>query len=173
MNATNKVIAKVAVVKTGTTEYGKWTLYNIHFEGSERKFGYMGNDKKPVPFVGMKVPYLEYDEEEKEKDGKVYKNYNIKELKVDETQAAPASSSQSTGPAREEKKAYIDHGKVMVDILQMAGGERDKVFELVDLFNKGIDMMLNPKPIEKSKQVGGHGPDDFDPNDIPLDAIPF
>jgi hypothetical protein len=173
MNATNKVVSKVSTVKTGESEFGKWTLFNIFFEGSDKKFGYLGNDKRPVPFVGMKVPYLEYDIEKKEKDGKEYTNYNIKELKVDEEQKTPTQGQSQASP---DNKPYINHGQVIVDLIKLSVETGNDFFTFIREFNSGMEILMKGEKMKVDdviKTASNQPSDDFDSSNIPLDDIPF
>lgn len=79
---TDKIISKVFKGPSGEGEYGPWQIYNIYFEGSENKYSWFQKDGI-VPTPGTKVMFMKYDIIEKEKDGKTYTNYNIKEIEFD------------------------------------------------------------------------------------------
>jgi len=145
--ATNKTIKKVFEGKSGEGKFGPWTAYDVYFEGSENKYSYFGGGNKPEPAVGQKISYLEFDTKQ---DGK-YTNRTIRKLVIDETAPQPSKdASQSTT----ETKAYIDHGKCVLTLMEMAGGKdcsRSTMLALVELFLEGIDAMITPPDYPKEE----------------------
>ena len=183
----NVKISKVYEGKSGTGKQGAWTVYNLYFDGSENKFGWFGGKGKIVPVKGMQIASMEY--EITENDG--YTNHIIKKMVVAEG-GHPASKPnpnprRGTGEGFQEqgkKEVYLDHGKVVLTLLEMAGGveaEREPFLQLVSLFWDGIQVILDAsqKPAGKSEprndntsdsgaeweQGGDPGPEE--------DSIPF
>ena len=134
---TNLEIEKVFKGKSGESQYGPWQLYNIMFKGGQKRFGYMQSGPKPIPQPGMTVTYLRFDIEQSGQ----YTNNKIKEIKF-----GPAT--QGTPDEKQDTKAYIDHGKCIITLMEMAGGsacDMDVLKALIETFNQGIKWMTEPE----------------------------
>jgi hypothetical protein len=176
---TNMTISKIYEGPSGESEYGPWKIYNLYLTNAEgvkgkKKFGYMWSGKKPVPKEGMKVVFLEYEVTQKGE----YTNYNIKEIKFAE---GTGQVSKSDGPApKEEPKAYIDHGKVALSIMEKADYNESRVVDLVALFKVTIKELLSEpeksktpeEPLDWSKVPEKMSPEEYGPEPDDSD-VPF
>lgn len=182
---TNVVIEKVFKGKTDTAQ-GKngafeYTKYDVYFEGNKEKFTYFQSGRKPIPEKNMKVVYLDYKEEEKEYKGQIYINRTIGEFKPD--QATPISKVVNQSAKDADAKAYINHGEVVVRLMEMCGvGNINLLPTLLKQFNIGIDILMSgevPKVADNLPKASM--PIAVDPNtdemvydqEIDLDSIPF
>ena len=166
---TNLEIAKVYEGPNGEGQYGPWQVYNLYFVGGKKKFGYIQSGQKPIPKPGMKVLFLDFEIEKTVKDGKEYINNKIKEIKFEETQQENGIETEKT-----ERKAYIDHGKIVLDLMEKAKYDQNKLFDLIILFKMGINEII--KPLDEPKESQNSSPQEYDEMNPPPpdeDDIPF
>lgn len=147
----NIKISKVFEGKSGKREKKAWTVYNLYFVGSENKYGYFGGKGKIVPTEGMQIASMEY--EITEKDG--YTNHIITKMVVAEGSQHlpnppqnPQNDTKGTSQKQSNGKAYLDHGKVVLALMDMAGGaavDRGVFLTLIDEFKIGLAALLGEK----------------------------
>jgi len=94
---TNVIVNKVYEGKSGEGQYGPWQAYNFYVRGDVRKFSCF--DSKLVPREGMAIDALEFEEEQKAKDGKWYTNNNIKTVILPDTQEAVSNIQRQVNQA--------------------------------------------------------------------------
>ena len=173
-NATNVIIRKVFKGKSGEGQYGPWQAYDVYFEGSENKYSYFGGGKKPVPVVGQKIAFMKFEAKTTKKDGKTYTNRTIKEMVLDQT---PAEKPQGSPQATNGNKAYIDHGKCVLTLMEMAGGANcdPTVLEtLISIFRMGIEAMLKEPEDHSEGDAQDYADGEFgDPPPMGDDEAPF
>ena len=75
---TNVEVSKVFKGKSGEGQYGPWQIWDVYFNGDNRKFTYFEKGNV-IPEVGMMVLVLKFDVEKKGQ----YTNYTVKELTPD------------------------------------------------------------------------------------------
>lgn len=174
--ATNVTIKKVFKGKSGDGQYGPWQAYDVYFEGSDNKYTYFQSGKKPVPTIGQKIAFIKFEASQTQKDGKTYTNRKITEMVLDET---PPEKSQEA-PQAQNGKAYIDHGKCVISLMEMAGGAAcdESTFRiLISLFKDGIALMLKEGTEDHSKEDAPSEAGEFDgydePPPIDSEDIPF
>lgn len=93
----NTTITKVQLMKSGSNQYGEWTLYNFWIDDLDwkaEKFGCFQSDKDPTPVVGMKLAKIEFETVVREKDGKNYTNYDAKKIEPVQVAEKPVPSSK-------------------------------------------------------------------------------
>jgi len=127
MELYGQIITKIYHVKDGTgrDKEGKtwaYRIWNIYFEDNDKKFTYFTSGKKPEPFEGMKIGYLKYTEKQEtsKKDGKVYTNYTIDELKVSEDSPQPQAGQRVQAKTQSTDWDAIARGKCKFGFLQQA-----------------------------------------------------
>ena len=178
---TNIEIAQAYKGSSGQGKYGPYQFYDLYFskDGKEgtQKFQYCHSGKKIVPKVGMKIALMDFTPEPWESDGKSGKNYKIDKLELAEGQEAPKSSPEAQNAPQGAKygkdngRAYMDQGEVILRCMEMAGGascDGDVLETLIELFKDGLEMLLDD---------GGHNDlsspiSDEDPG-LSDDDIPF
>uniref|UniRef100_A0A6M3XHB8 Uncharacterized protein n=1 Tax=viral metagenome TaxID=1070528 RepID=A0A6M3XHB8_9ZZZZ len=169
-NATNVTIRKVFKGKSGEGQYGPWQAYDVYFEGSDHKYSYFGGGKKPEPVVGQKVAFMEFEAVTKGQ----YTNRTIKKMVIDKT--APAKS-QGSPQATNGNKAYIDHGKCVLTLMEMAGGANcdPTVLEtLISIFRMGIEAMLKEPEDHSEGDAQDYADGEFgDPPPMGDEMAPF
>jgi len=169
-NATNVTIRKVFKGKSGEGQYGSWTAWDVYFDGSDNKYSYFSGGKKPVPVVGQKIAFMEFEAVTKGQ----YTNRTIKKMVFGQTPPEkPQEAPQTNG-----NKAYIDHGKCVLTLMEMAGGENCDVGileTLIGIFRMGIKAMLKEDADEDHSQEEAPSsagefdePPPIDPEDAPF-----
>jgi len=166
--ATNVTISKVYKGKSGINLRGPWQAYNLYFEGSTNKYSYFGNKNNPVPVVGLKLASIEYDVVQ---EGQ-YTNRNIKKMVLDQTEKSQGGPQATNG-----NKAYIDHGKCVLTLMEMAGGANcdPTVLEtLISIFRMGIEAMLKEPEDHSEGDAQDYADGEFgDPPPMGDDEAPF
>ena len=102
MQLTNVKVVEVKKGTDGTKDGRHWTLYKLKLSGETEPYGLFRGDYQPVPIVGDKIAYAEYDEKP---NGK-YKNPTIQKLVMAEPdpgleepkQEPPAPAPQTPVP---------------------------------------------------------------------------
>ena len=168
-NATNVTIRKVFKGKSGEGQYGSWTAWDVYFDGSDNKYSYFSGGKKPVPVVGQKIAFMEFEAVTKGQ----YTNRTIKKMVLGQT---PTEKPQGGPQATNGNKAYIDHGKCVLVLMEMAGGancDPDVLGTLIGIFKVGIEQML-AEPVDHSTEEDNLGPpDDDEPPPFDDSEVPF
>ena len=169
-NATNVTIRKVFKGKSGEGQYGPWQAYDVYFEGSENKYSYFGDEKKPKPVIGQKITFMEFEVVKKGQ----YTNRTIKKMVLGQTPTEkPQGGPQATNG---NNKAYIDHGKCVLMLMEMAGGSNcdlEILGRLIGIFRTGIDLML-AEPEDHSEEAHDYADGEFgEPPPIDDEQIPF
>jgi len=155
-NATNVTIRKVFKGKSGEGQYGSWIAWDVYFDGSDNKYRYFSDGKKPVPVVGQKIAFMEFEVVKKGQ----YINRTIKKMVLGQT---PTEKPQGGPQATNGNKAYIDHGKCVLTLMEMAGGANCDVGvleTLIGIFKVGINNMI-AEPEDHSEE-DAPGPDEYD-----------
>jgi len=184
-NIVNKKIEKL-FVKDGGTAQKPWTRYDIYLEGDERKFAFFGGKTKIIPVQGMNIAYMEFEV----KQAGEYTNYNVTTLhSADEPKEAnPAQGSNNKTWPKNDNKKFIDHGKCMIELMNMSTMDagiidKDRLKVNLGLFRWGCERMVAPieraKPPDPKKQKQEPEPEyeeppDWEPPDDEGDPnIPF
>ena len=170
--ATDKKIEKLFRGDEMQGQYGPYRWLSIYFEGSNNKFSIIEKSKERNPVIGDVVDLVFISETSvSQKDGKTYTNRKITSLEyLNEASKSTTESQTGTVAAPEGQgngRAYLDHGKVVLALLEMAGGVKAKeadFLHLVDLFWKGVQVILDASqgskaPPEKGKITNDNPPD--------------
>ncbi len=155
--ATNVVIEKCYKGKTGESQHGVWQLYNLYFKGSDNKYSYFQSGKKPVPEKGMKISFLKFDVKV---EGE-YTNRTITEM-VLATDQEKVAGPVAAGRVTESPKAYIDHGKCVLELMRIAEFKETRLADLIIMFNSGIDQLMESKQSSDEPTGENKQPDSFD-----------
>ena len=75
------IIAEIKKGKSGSSQYGDWTLYKIKFANRKETFSWFASNTDSIPRPKDSVLYLEYIEDTK--DDKTF--YTIKKMELEET----------------------------------------------------------------------------------------
>ncbi len=166
---TNKEVEKVYPGPSGTNQYGDWQLYNLYFQGGTKKFGYMQSGKKPIPVVGSKISFLDFEITETQKDGKTYENYKIKEMKfADGSPLEWPSDDKPDAPQptpSNSKQSYINHGEVILRCMELSLQHDKPINKFIHWFKEGEALLLGlgeEKPKDEPEEGFGEEPPPFE-----------
>jgi len=173
-NATNVTIRKVFKGKSGEGQYGSWTAWDVYFDGSDNKYSYFSGGKKPVPVVGQKIAFMEFEAVTKGQ----YTNRTIKKMVINET---PTETTQdhtkqkngSSGPismyisyvkdVQIARIPYIDHVSFSLS---------DLMAEIATVGIELFERVENREPEDHSTE-DAPGPDEYDGPPMDSDDPPF
>jgi hypothetical protein len=100
----NQVVKEIKKTdKTGTNEYGNWTLYKLKFMQIDKTFSYFKKDGETLPDVGTNLLLVKYVEDKK--GNTTY--YTIKKIEIDPTSQ---SSQQRVSEPTYHQLASSDSG---------------------------------------------------------------
>ena len=165
-------------------KHGPYRWLNVYFEGSDNKYSIIEKSKERNPVIGDVIDLVFISETSvSQKDGKTYTNRKITSLEylneasksTTESQTGPVAASEGLDDSGGNGKVYLDHGKVVLALLEMAGGvkaKEDDFIHLVDLFWKGVQVILDASqgvkaPPEKGKITNDNEPDNETRQDGP------
>jgi len=175
-NVTNVTIKKVYKGKSGEGQFGPWQAWDVYFEGSDNKYSYFSGGKRPVPVVGQKIAFMEFEATTTQKDGKTYTNRNIKQMVLGAPESPP-EKSQDAPQSTNGNKAYIDHGKCVLTLMEMAGGgncDTSVLETLIAMFRAGIELMIAEPEDHSEGDAQDYADGEFDePPPIDDEQIPF
>ena len=165
----NKKISEVYEGKGGVTNGREWKFYNFKLEGGQLKYDFLWVSNKKVPSVGDIVSF----DYEIETSGKYTNN---KVGKIEFITSAPNSSPASQNSPTVQSnggKAYIDHGKCVIELMKMCDNDRENLIVLIDIFREGIDLMIGNGEKESPHKDLSSSVRDEEPPPIVEDSIPF
>ena len=186
-----QIITKIYHVKDGEGQYGKWRMWSLYLKDNDKKFTYFSGGKKPEPFEGMKIGYLKYTEKQEtsKKDGKVYNNYTIDDLKVSEDSPQP-QTGQGVPTKPQGRDFHAENfGKCKFGFLQQAFvpfikseicldssfGELEKLAETFATMSMRIlsntpSASQTAKELEDTPENAPEQEDPFQGDEVPLSA---
>lgn len=189
---TNVEVSKVFKGKSGEGQYGPWQIWDVYFNGDNRKFTYFEKGNV-IPEVGMMVLVLKFDVEKKGQ----YTNYTVKELTPDPNwwsgkepeiphrtpqNAAGSTFSQNKGGdigpmtmwgkyIGEVISALIGKGLIGKDLDDAAKDAMETFADCCIVFERQYSNVIElPKPTDKIVDPTVHEPED--PDEPPLPEPP-
>ena len=138
-NTENLTITEVVVGPKGTGKRGAWQIYNLTFDGSDKKFTWFQTDSI-VPQVGTKIPTMKYEIKTNEKDGKEYKNFTIKKIEFDnvsQLKNTPPKGKVPTSIPASNVTMFISYAKDLLVSICAGGGYKEVDYpELVKMYTQ-------------------------------------
>jgi len=135
---TNLIINEAKLIKEGEGQYGPYKMWSIKFQGGKNKYTYFEKNNY-APMVGDMIDFVEWDESQNEKDGKVYTNYTIKTIMLSDKHLENTPQTASEPQQRDKKfdssiTMFISYAKdLMVAVMPFHPGYHQ--MELEDLGN--------------------------------------
>lgn len=114
---TDQIISEITKGKSGSSEYGDWTLYKIKLTQRKELFSWFASEKDTIPRPKDIILYMEYVENQK--DNKTY--YTIKKMEFGESNIAtddnyvpPSTKVNSTNTYDSATSMYVAYAKDLV-----------------------------------------------------------